>query len=104
MALPDAPVQLPANSFQPCDVRTGPISLLTPLIPTEGALFAVLDAFGETTVNPISVTAQGAGTTIVNPAWNGTGSPYQASAVLVGTLGVWRFRFYVPLNAWIPDV
>lgn len=97
-------LQLSAGSFQPVDVRTGPVDLLAPLSPTEGQLFAVFDAYGQTTVNPISVAAQGSGVTIVNPQWNGNGSPYQASATLIGTLGVWRYRFSQALNAWIPDV
>jgi hypothetical protein len=97
-------VQAIAGSFVPCDVRTGQVPVLTPLNPTEGTLFAVADTFGMAGAPyTVLVTAQGAGVTICNPSWNGSGSPYGAIATLQTPLAVQRWRFYALTSQWMLD-
>lgn len=91
-----------AQTSVPCDCRTSNIFLTTPENPVANQEFEASDVYGAAGApNTITVTAVGVGTTIANPAWNGSGSPLASVAILNQPQQIVRWRYNAPLNGWL---
>lgn len=95
-----SPFQGVSGQLVPCDVRAGPVTVQFPVGPTDGALFAVSDIYGLSSVNPVRLVAEGVGVTIADPSSPGPGTTYGAVASLSGQLPQVTWRYSASSQQW----
>ena len=93
-------VQALTGAYVPVDSRTAQVTVQTPLVPTDGAVFVVADVYGQSAVRPILITAQGIGITIADPSWSGVGSLYGATATIRQQSAVQTWRYSSAAQQW----